>query len=79
MFNCLKELAPANLSDLCVGTAAVVSRSGLRLQLEEILLCWDTGQSGVQGLLLWLVRNVGTNCRLDSEICRLALRLSRDA
>ena len=37
------------------------------LQLEVILLCRDTGQSGVQGLLLWLVRNVGTNCRLDSQ------------
>ena len=49
------------------------------LQLEVILLCRDTGQSGVQGLLLWLVQNVGTNCRLDSEICRLVLKLSRDA
>ena len=27
------------------------------LQFEVILLCRDTGQSGVQGLLLWLVRN----------------------
>ena len=30
MFKCLKGLAPAYLSDLCVGTAAVVGRSGLR-------------------------------------------------
>ena len=48
------------------------------LQLEVILLCLDIGQSGVQGLLLWLVRNVGTNCRLDSEICRLVPRLLLD-
>ena len=46
------------------------------LQLEVISLCRDTGLSGVQGLLLWLVRNVRTNCRLDSGICRLVLRLS---
>ena len=26
---------------------------------KEILLCRATGQSGVQGFLLWLVRNVG--------------------
>ena len=48
------------------------------LQLKVISLCRDTGQSGVQGLLLWLVREVGINCRLDSEICRLILRLSLD-
>ena len=30
MFKCLQGLAPAYLSDLCVGTAAVVGRSGLR-------------------------------------------------
>ena len=30
MFKCLKGLAPAYLSDLCVGTAAVVGHSGLR-------------------------------------------------
>ena len=30
MFKCLKGLAPAYLSDLCVGTAAVVGRAGLR-------------------------------------------------
>ena len=36
--------------------------------LEVILLCWDTGQSGVQGLLLWLARNVGTNCWLDLSV-----------
>ena len=30
MFKCLKGLAPAYLSDLCVGTAAVVDRFGLR-------------------------------------------------
>ena len=47
-------------------------------QLEVILLCRDTEQSGVQGLLLWLVRNVGTNGRLDSEIYRLVLRLLLD-
>ena len=35
-------------------------------------------RSGVQGILLWLVRNVGINCRLDSEICRLVLRLLLD-
>ena len=29
MFKCLKGLAPAYLSDLCVGTAAVVGRSCL--------------------------------------------------
>ena len=46
------------------------------LQLEVISLCRDSGLSGVQGLLLWLVRNVGTNCQLDSGICRLVLRLS---
>ena len=46
------------------------------LQLEVISLCRDTGLSGVQGLLLWLVRNVGTNFRLDSGISRLVLRLS---
>ena len=78
MFKCLKGLTPAYLSDLCVGTAAVVGRSGLRSAVEVILLCRDIGQSGVQGLLLWLVRNVGTNCRLDSEICRLVPRLLLD-
>ena len=30
MFKCLKGLTPAYLSDLCVGTAAVMGRSGLR-------------------------------------------------
>ena len=30
MFKCVKGLAPAYHSDLCVGTAAVPSRSGLR-------------------------------------------------
>ena len=30
MFKCLKGLAPANLSDLCVGTAAIVGHAGLR-------------------------------------------------
>ena len=30
MFKCLKGLAPAYLSDLCVGTVAVMGRSGLR-------------------------------------------------
>ena len=79
LFKCLKGLAPAYLSDLCAGTAVVVDRSGLRSAARGDLVVRDTGQSGVQGLLLWLVRNVGTNCRLESEICRLVLRLSRDA
>ena len=78
MFKCLKGLAPAYLSDLCVGTAAVVGRSGLRSAARGDLVVPDTGQSGVQGLLLWLVQNVGTNCQLDSEICRLVLRLLLD-
>ena len=81
MFKCLKGLAPAYLSISLISVLAlrllwvVLVRD---LQLEVILLCRDTGQSGVQGLLLWLVRNVGTNCRLDSEICRLVLRLLLD-
>ena len=64
MFKCLKGLAPAYLSDHCVGTAAVVGRCELRSAARGDLVV-DTGQSGVLGLLLWLVRNVGTNCRLD--------------
>ena len=61
---------------LYVGTAAVPGHSGFwDLQFE---VCWDTGQSGVQGVLLWLVRNVGINCRLDSEIWWLVLMLLLD-
>ena len=49
-------------------------------QFEVILLCRETGQSGVQGLLLCLFRNDGINCRLDlsKEICRLVPRLLLD-
>ena len=81
MFKCLKGLAPAYLSDLCVGTAAVPGRSGLRSAVRGDLAvpgARDTGQSGVLGLLLWLVRNVGINCWLDSKICRLVPRLLLD-
>ena len=41
---------------------------------EVILLCRNTERSGVQGLLLWQVQNIGIKCRLDSEISRLVLR-----
>ena len=51
----MKGLAPAYLSDLCVDNAAVQVVLVRDLQFEVILLCQDTGQSGVQGLLLWLV------------------------
>ena len=37
------------------------------LQFKVILWCQDTGRSGIQSRLLWLV---GINRRLDSEICQ---------
>ena len=38
MFKCLKGLAPAYLTDLCVGTAAVPIRSGLRSAVRSDLV-----------------------------------------
>ena len=77
MFKCLNGLALFLISVLALQLLWVVLVWDL--QHEVILLCRDTGQSWVQGLLLRLARNVGTNCRLDSEICRLVLKLWRDA
>ena len=62
MFKCLKGLVPAYLSDICIGTAAVVGRSGLRSVARGDLVVLGQARVGVQDLLLWLVRNVGTNC-----------------
>ena len=42
MFKCLKGLAPAYLSDLCVGTAAVPGRSGLRSAVRGDLVVHRT-------------------------------------
>ena len=48
MFKCLKGLAPAYLSDLCVGSAAVVGRAGLRSAARSDLVVpghrteWET-------------------------------------
>ena len=50
----LERVGPCYLSDLCVGTAAVVGLSGLRSAARGDLVCLDTGQSGVQGLLVCL-------------------------
>ena len=46
MFKCWKGLAPAYLSDLCVGTAAVVGCSGLRSTARG-----DRGARGAQGVV----------------------------
>ena len=44
------------------------SHSHLIFKFEVILLCLNTELSGFQGLLLWLIRYVGTNCRLESDL-----------
>ena len=56
-----------------------MGRAGLRSAARGDLIVpgQDTGQSGVQGLLLWLVQNVGTNCRLETFARRLKTHLFR--
>ena len=59
MFKCLKGLAPAYLSDLCVGTAAVVGHSGLRSAARGDLVVpghrteWGSRSFAVTGSKCW--------------------------
>ena len=59
MFKCLKGLAPAYLSDLCVGTAAVLGRSGLRSAARGDLVVpghrteWGSRSFAVAGPNCW--------------------------
>ena len=75
MFECLKGLVPAYLSDLCVGTAAVPGRSGLRSAARGDLVVpghrteWGSRSFAVPGSKCW------NKLRLDLEICWLVLRL----
>ena len=63
MFKCLKGLAPAYLSDLCV--AAVVGRSGLRSVARGDLVVpghrteWGSRSFAVAGLKCWNKLSVG--------------------
>ena len=66
MFKCLKGLAPAYLSDLCVGTAAVVGRSGLRSAAQGDLVVlghraeWGSRSFAVAGQIAgWTRRFLG--------------------
>ena len=65
MFNCLKGLAPAYLSDLCVGTAAVVGRAGLRSAARGDLVVpghrteWGSRSFDVAGPRCWNKLPVG--------------------
>ena len=65
MFKCLKGLAPAYLSDLCVGTAAVVGRSGLRSAARGDLVVpghrteWGSRSFAVAGPKCWNKLPVG--------------------
>ena len=69
VIECLKVRTPAFLSDLCYGTADCSGSLWFEMRTFEVIsLCRDTWHSWVQCLLLWMVRQVGMNCRLDSEI-----------
>ena len=65
MFKCLKGLAPAHLSDLCVGTAAVPGRSGLRSAARGDLVVlghrteWGSRSFDVAGPKCWNKLPVG--------------------
>ena len=65
MFKCLKGLAPAYLSDLCVGTAAVVGHSGLRSAARGDLVVpghrteWGSRSFAVAGPKCWNKLPVG--------------------
>ena len=74
MMKSLGGIAPAYLSDLYVGTAAVLGRSGFRSAVRGDRVVpvhrieWGLMTFAVAGL------KCGINCRLDSEICLLVLR-----
>ena len=59
MFKCLKGLAPAYLSDLCVGSSAVPGRSGLRSAVRGDLVVpghrteWGSRYFAVAGPKCW--------------------------
>ena len=59
MLKCLKGLAPAYLSDLCIGTAAVVGRAGLRSAARGDLVVpghrteWGSRSFAVAGPKCW--------------------------
>ena len=65
MFKCLKGLVPAYLSDLCVGTAAVVGCSGLRSTARGDLVVpghrteWGSRSFAVAGAKCWNKLPVG--------------------
>ena len=65
MFKCLKGLAPAYLSDLCVGTTAVPGRSGLRAVVRGDLFVpghrreWGSRSFAVTGSKRWNKLPVG--------------------
>ena len=65
MFKCLKGLAPAYLSDLCVGTAAVVGRAGLISAARGDLVVpghrteWGSRSFAVDGPRCWNKLPVG--------------------
>ena len=73
-----ERLGPCLFSDLFVGTAAVVGRSGLRSVARGDLVVpghrteWDSRSFAVAGPKCWNKLPVGL------EICRLVLRLSLD-
>ena len=50
----------------------------LDVRFRVILMCHYTGQSGIQGLLLWLSELLEWNGRLNLENCRLVQRLLLD-
>ena len=66
MFKCLKGLAPAYLSDHCVGTAAVPCHSGLRSAVRgdlvvpghgtewgsKVFCCWNKLPDGLRDFLV---------------------------
>ena len=65
MFKCLTGLAPAYLSDLCVGTAAVPGHSGLRSAVRGDLVVpghgteWGSRSFAVAGSKCWNKLHVG--------------------
>ena len=64
MFKCLKGLASAHLPDLCVGTAAVPVRSGLRSAVRGDLVVpgqsgWGSRSFAVAGPKCWNKSPVG--------------------
>ena len=65
MFKCLKDLTPAYLTDLFVGTVAVPGRSGLRFAVQGDLVVlghrteWGSKSFAVTGLKCWNKFSVG--------------------